>query len=166
MAIRIKNLERVANNYTENKYFYKDLFLDISQTKIESPGFTIPVPGKDIRADFDLGAIVNSLTNLFNTQPGQRFLFPEYGLNLNRYLFEPITDFNARNLGNKIFQVISVFEPRVKPINVDIGMDPDNSQYTISILIEIPILQQTTQVDFLLNTKKQSLIFLPSSNNK
>jgi phage baseplate assembly protein W len=166
MAIRIKTLEELANNYTENKYLYKDLYLDISQTKIESPGFALSVPGKDIRADFDIGAIINSLTNLFNTLPGQRFLFPEYGLNLTRYLFEPITEFNARNLGNRIFQSISIFETRVKPLNVDVGMDIDNNQYNISILIEIPILQQTTEVSFLLNTKKQNIIFLPTSKNK
>ena len=81
MAIKIKSLEKVAAEINPN-FFYKDLSLDISQTKIIQPGFKDSVPGTDIQASFDTKAIINSLTNLFNTLPGQRFLFPEYGLDL------------------------------------------------------------------------------------
>ena len=86
MAIKIKNLQQIADNYRTQRYVYKDLSLDLTQTKIQSPGFNLPVPGSDIKADFDIGAIANSLTNLFNTLPGQRFLFPEYGLDLYQFL--------------------------------------------------------------------------------
>jgi phage baseplate assembly protein W len=161
MAIRIKQLEQVANTYTKKGYFYKDLFLDISRTKITSPGFNVPIPGEDIRASFDLGAINNSLTNLFNTLPGQRFLFPEYGLNLYQYLFEPITSFNARSIGERILQCITTYEPRINVLNVNVQMDVDNSQYKITIVFKIPILDETAQSDFLFDVKKQSLILIP-----
>jgi phage baseplate assembly protein W len=160
MAIRIKQLEQVANTYTEKGYFYKDLFLDISRTKTSSPGFTVPVPGEDIRASFDIGAIVNSLNNLFNTLPGQRFLFPEYGLNLYRYLFEPITTFNARALGEKIFRNITTYEPRVDVKNVDVQMEIENNQYKIRIIFTVPLIEQTAEADFLFDIKKQSIILL------
>lgn len=161
MAIKIKALEQIASTYTEKGYFFKDLFLDISRTKTSSPGFNVPVPGEDIRASFDVEALVNSLNNLFNTLPGQRFLFPEYGLNLYQYLFEPITSFNARAIGERILQSITLYEPRVNVLNVNVQMDADNNRYKITIVFEVPILQESAQADFLFDIRKQSIILLP-----
>jgi len=166
MAIKIKELEKVAKTYTENRYLYKDLFLDLSFTKIEAPGYLLPIPGTDIKADFDIGAIINSLNNLFNTLPGQRFLFPKYGLDLYQYLFEPITKFNGENLGNTIYQAIKTYEPRVIVRNVNVKLLPDDNQYNVTIAIEIPALRLIAEPEFLLDTKKQSFLFLPTSRNK
>lgn len=166
MAVKIKNLESIANQYTDQQYVYKDLSLDLAQTKIESPGFRLPVPGADIKADFDLGAINNSLTNLFNTLPGQRFLFPEYGLDLYQFLFSPVTEDNGDLIGNKIYQGILKYEPRVIPKRVKVIVDPDNNQYLITIAIEIPIISLTTESQFMFDIKKQSFISLPTSRNK
>ena len=166
MAVKIKNLESIANQYTTQQYVYKDLSLDLALTKIESPGFRLPVPGADIKADFDLGAINNSLTNLFNTLPGQRFLFPEYGLDLYQFLFSPVTEDNGDLIGNKIYQGILQYEPRVVPKRVKVIVDPDNNQYLITIAIEIPIIGLTTDTQFMLDLKKQTFISLPTSRNK
>jgi phage baseplate assembly protein W len=166
MAIKIKQLEKIANTYTENRYLYKDLFLDISRTKIEAPGYRLPIPGTDIKADFDTGAIINSLSNLFNTLPGQRFLFPKYGLDLYQFLFEPITPFNGEILGNTILEAIKTYEPRVIPRKVSVKLLPDENQYNITIAIEIPALRLLAEPEFLLDVKKQSFIFLPTARNK
>ena len=165
MAVKIKNLESIAKQYTAQQYVYKDLSLDLSQIKIESPGFKQPVPGADIRADFDIGAINNSLTNLFNTLPGQRFLFPEYGLDLYQFLFSPVTEENGDLIGNKIYQGILTYEPRVVPKKVRVVVDPDNNQYIITIMIEIPVINLTTESQFMFDIKKQSFISLPTSRN-
>lgn len=166
MAIKIKALETAAATYTESGYTYKDLALDIKQASLLTPGINTPTPGTDITASFNTAAIVNSLQNLFNTIPGQRFLFPEYGLDLYRFLFSPITEFNGKILGDKIFQDIETYEPRVIPQQVKVQIDPDNSQYLVTIAIKIPALNVITEAEFLLDTKKQSFIFLPSSRNK
>jgi len=166
MAIKIKDLEQVANTYSELNYLYKDIFLDLDTTKIISPGFTLPIPGTDIKADFDVGAIINSLTNLFNTLPGQRFLFPKYGLDLYQFLFEPITPFNGEILGNTVFQAIKTYEPRVIPRQVNVELFPDENQYNLTLAIEIPALKLLAEPEFLLDVKKQSFIFLPTARNK
>ena len=165
MAIKIKNLEQTANQYTSQKYVFKDLSLDLGLSKIESPGYSLPVPGADIRASYDITAITNSLVNLFNTLPGQRFLFPEYGLDLYQFLFEPITKFNGEIIGRKIFDSIKIYEPRVNPLHVSVVADNDQSLYDIKIVIEIPILSQTTTTQFALDLKKQSFIFLSTTRN-
>lgn len=165
MAIKLKTLEKIASNYTEQRFIYKDLSLDIAQTKIEAPGYKIPVPGTDIQASFDIGAIRNSLQNLFGTSPGQRFLFPQYGLNLRPFLFSPITEANGNALGNKIYAGISKWENRVRVKNVQVNLDPDNNQYIINIILEIPPLNLVTRIDTVLDTKKQTFQILPTSRS-
>jgi phage baseplate assembly protein W len=165
MAIKIKNLEQLSNDYTIKKYVYKDLSLDIGLTKIESPGFNLPIPGADIKASFDISAIANSLTNLFNTLPGQRFLFPEYGLDLYQFLFEPITDFNAEILGRRILDGIKKFESRVNTLQIKVKPNPDENTYYVTAVLKIPILNTTTETMFLLDTKRQTFLFLPAAKN-
>jgi phage baseplate assembly protein W len=163
MAIKIKNLEKIASTYTEQGYVYKDLSLDIAQTKIQAPGYGIPVPGADIRASFDIAAVTNSLQNLFGTSPGQRFLFPEYGLDLRPFLFSPINEANGNVLGNKIFATINTWEQRVTVQSVQVNIDPDNNQYIINIILEIPSLNLVTTINTLLDIKKQTFQVLPTS---
>lgn len=165
MAIKIKKLDQVSKNYTAQQYLYKDLSLDITQTKIESPGYRLSIPGTDIKASFDLNAIKNSLQNLFNTKPGQRFLFPTYGLDLNQFLFQPITQTNGNIIGSKIFSAVNKFEPRVKPRQVNVILDPDNNQYIINIIIDIPELNVVTTIETNFDLRKQTFIVLPTSRN-
>lgn len=166
MAIKIKKLETIAKQYTTQQYIYKDLNLDIKQTKIESPGFKLAVPGTDIKADFDLAAIKNSLQNLFNTLPGQRFLFPDYGLDLHQFLFQPLTEANGQALGTKVFTTINRYEPRVNVRNVGVVIDPDRNQYLLNILIDIPRLDVQTTIQSSLDLRSQTFIILPTTRNK
>ena len=85
-------------------------------------------------------AIKNSLVNLFNTTPGEKILNPEFGLNLKRFLFEPLTDLTARIIGETIYEGISKYEPRVRIINIGVIKDIDNQQFDITISIAIPKL--------------------------
>lgn len=165
MAVKLKSLERLAKTYTEQRYIYKDLALDLSQASQRSPGFSPSVPGTDIRESLDMAAIRNSLTNLFNTLPGQRFLYPEYGLDLYQFLFQPVTQSTGRTIGEKMLRGIERFESRVSVQNINIIADPDNSTYNITIVVEMPVLKQSTSLNGQLNTKTQSFIFLPTSRN-
>lgn len=162
MAVRIKDLEALADEYTANRYVYKDLSLDLAKTKIEAPGLLLPTPGTDIKGSFDIEAISNSLTNLFNTDRGQRFLFPEYGLNLKRFLFTQVTIENGEAIGDLIYNGISTYEPRVKPLKVKVVAVPDQSLYKITAVIEIPIIKKTTDLNFIFDLRKESFISLPA----
>jgi hypothetical protein len=62
-SITFNGLQKVA---TTTKQTYIDVQLD----------FDNPVQ-RDIKADYDVTAIGNSLTNLFNTIPGQNLLNPD-----------------------------------------------------------------------------------------
>ena len=160
MAVKINILEAVSKQYTDNQYIYKDLTLDIAKSNIYKPGFNTPLPGSDIQVSLDAKAIANSLTNLFNTIPGQRFLFPDYGLSLNQYLFLPITKNIGQAIGEKMLSTISTYEPRVSVQNINVVADPDNYQYIITLSLFIPSLNKLTNFNSVLNTKAQSFIIL------
>lgn len=166
MAIKLKQLERISKNYTDLGYIYKDLTLDIEQTSLSTPEFDQLIPGNDIKTSYDIKAIRNSLTNLFNTLPGQRFLFPEYGLDLYQFLFLPVTESTGRAISEKLLRGIERFEPRIRVLNINVKPDRDNSIYYITLAIQLPILKQNTTLTGNLNIKTQSFIFLPSSRNK
>jgi phage baseplate assembly protein W len=120
----------VSNNYT-----YSDLHLDFSN----------PI-NKDLKADYDEAAIKNSIYSLFNTLPGQSLLNPTYGLNLVKYLFEPVTEDNARSIGNDIVTGLSLYEPRVKVSNVNIQLNSDEQSYYIELNIIMPYLNKVINV--------------------
>jgi len=165
MAIRLKTFEKAASTYTEQQYVYKDLALDIGVQKFTAPAFPQPINSNDVQPSFDLAAIKNSLTNMFNTLPGQRFLFPEYGLDFYQFLFEPITLANADLIGNAIYSKIQIYEPRVNVVRVLVEADPDRSSYNITIIITIPIFNQTAELPFTFDVKSQSFISIPTSRN-
>jgi len=158
MAIKITELKTIADIYNTNQYVYKDLYLDIQQNQYVLPGFNPSRPGADIQASYDDRAISNSLTNLFNTLPGQRFLFPEYGLNLKRYLFEQITEYNAQLIGRKIFDTITLYESRVTPLNVNVVADPDSNLYIITIVVLIPIYNANISLYYNFDITQQKFI--------
>jgi len=164
MAIKLTNLQQFATDINKRSgYLYKDLALDIKQTEIVSPGFTIPVPGTDVAAAYDLAAIKNSLQNLFSTKPGERFLYPEYGLSLEEFLFSPITELNANILGSKIYNSINKWENRISVQNVDVFTDADNNRYFINIIINAPTLNLNTTIESVLDIRQQSFVILPTS---
>jgi phage baseplate assembly protein W len=164
MAIKITDLQTIADTYNTNQYVYKDLYLDITQNQTTYPGSRIPVPKDDIQVSYDDQAISNSLTNLFNTIPGQRFLFPEYGLNLKQFVFEPISEYTAEIIGRKIFDTIKLYESRVTPLNVNVAAEPDRNLYIITITVLIPIYNTSVQLYYNFDLTKQH--FINITNNQ
>jgi phage baseplate assembly protein W len=161
VAIKLKNLNKLSQDIAQKQYLFKDLHLDINfedeKTYKSSENF---YHTNDIQADFDLAAIFNSIRNLFNTRPGQRFLFPKYGLDLNSFLFEPVTEENAEAIASYMLQSITDYEPRVKVIDIQVLASPDELQYSISLTLGFPIFDTVESMNAILNTKTQNLVFI------
>ncbi len=166
MAIKITNLDQIAKDYETKEYLYKDLHLDFAKNYVFNSSLKSRIEGNDLQVDYDTNAIINSLKNLFNTRPGQRFLFPLYGLDLNPYVFEAITLENGRVIGEKISDSIETFEPRVTLMQCNVQSDPDQNQYNITIIIYIPLFNTTSSINSTLDVKTQTFIFVETSRNK
>ena len=166
MAIKISNLNQLSEQYKQKDYYYKDLHLDFSVNSQYSPALSKSIYGNDIEISYDENAIKNSLQNLFNTKPGQRFLFPLYGLDLYQYVFEAVTEELGQIIGQNIMKSIRDFEPRVIARHCNVIAMPDDNQYDITVVVEIPILNTVTSINSYLDTKQQSFIFVETSRTR
>jgi phage baseplate assembly protein W len=166
VAIKISNLEQISQLYSQKDYYYKDLHLDFTRDGNFSPALNRNIEGNDVQVDYDESAIKNSLRNLFNTRPGQRFLFPKYGLDLNQYLFEAVSEFNGQIIGENIVTSIKNFEPRVVVRRCDVVAKPDDNEYDITIIVEIPILNTNASINMLLDARNKSFILVETSRNR
>jgi len=167
MAIKLTNLEAVSKQTTVDKvYTYKDLHLDFSPDSRYDATTNRVINKNDLAVDYDEHAIKNSLKNLFNTRPGQRFLFPLYGLDLYQFLFEPITGFNAEMIKEKIVMTIKDFEPRVKVLNCSVVPNEDDNEYNITLIVEVKEIRRTVPVYTNLELKTQSFRFFDTQGQK
>ena len=138
-AIKIPNIADPKPD--ESTFKYSDLVLDVALNDLSSPNnFLKPKSSTDIQAAFDELAIKNSLINLFNTTPGEKILSPEFGLNLKRFLFDPLTDMTANIIGQSIYNGITRWEPRVRISNINVKKDIEQRQFEITLTIAIPNL--------------------------
>lgn len=166
MAIKFNNLTKLTNVKNNAAYSYKDLHLDFSK----EVGFdTInqkPTPINDIQVSYDDLAIRNSIKNLFNTRPGQRFLFPLYGLDFYRFLFEPVSEDTARVIGETIVESIDLYEPRVEVVRCLVTSVEDQNMYEIDLVLDI--IKTRTSFNFAanFNLTNQTFIVLQTSRNR
>ena len=122
---------------------YKDLLLDVKIDYTRNTQLLKRREVKDIQISEDIGAIKNSLFNLFTTMPGQKILNPVYGLNLTQYLFVQATRQQGRVIGETILKGVSKYEPRITMRKLNVEVDEDNNQYNIFMLIDVPTLNIT-----------------------
>jgi len=119
---------------------YRDLLLDLKVDYTQNTQLEKRREIKDLRRSEDIGAIKNSLFNLFTTMPGQKILNPIYGLNLMQYLFVPVSKSQGRIIGESIFAGIRRFEPRVRVRRINVEAIEDQNQYNIFLQVDVPSL--------------------------
>jgi|LakMenEpi03Aug12_release.lakeMendotaPanAssembly.Ray.scaffolds.fasta_scaffold200858_2 phage baseplate assembly protein W len=68
-------------------------------------------------------AIKNNLINFFLTEPGERYLNPNFGSGLRSFVFEQITEDNMNIIEDKIRNDLSTYFPSVIPQNIIVYED-------------------------------------------
>ena len=61
----------------------------------------------------NVNAVKNSIRQIFTWIPGERIINPEFGSNLRKYLYEPITEENQERIVAEIRQCALRWEPRI-----------------------------------------------------
>ena len=105
MAIKVY-AGNVSATQKETKVKYKDLFLDLAEQSNSGNSLFNKKTSLDLKASVDEAAIVNSIRNIFTTTPGEKILDPTFGLNLSQWLFQPLDEFTAREIGETILNGI------------------------------------------------------------
>lgn len=62
-----------------------------------------------------------NLTQLMRTNPGERFMLPNFGLNLKRFLFEPVTTFLIQDIRAYITNTINKYAPYLNVDQIEIS---------------------------------------------
>lgn len=91
----------------------------------------------DVLEMIDEEAVKNSLDNIFQTIRGDRRMLPNFAINIYNYLFEPLDEITALEMGNEIFNSISIWDTRIEILDLLIKPDHDLNAYTISIKYKI-----------------------------
>jgi len=141
----------------QNKFVYTDLKLDLKEAKNLGNGLN-PAISNDIEASYDLEAIRNSLYNIFTTRKGQKVLNPLFGGSLDQHLFENITEFKAKILGDSIVESVSRFENRVRVDSVQVMPMYDENQYYVIFNYTILNIKDIKKFEILFNANNITFI--------
>ena len=140
--IKIDNVSvsKAESNAIKHNYLYKDLFLDIKNSYSYNAQLNRKEELKDIAGLYDIEAIKNSITNILLTSPGQKILNPEFGIDLRRYIFEPVDEFTEEDIQEDIEDNLPNFEPRIELEQVEVQALEEEQQYNIQLQINVPSL--------------------------
>ena len=141
-TIKVNTVREPVKSST--RFTYTDLKLDLEFDFTRNNEFLKRREIRDLRIDYDYAAIRNSIYNLFNTIPGQKILNPYFGLNLVQYIFQPLSEVLANNIGNDILKGLTSFEPRVQVQRINVAVDEPNAQYIITLIVSMPTIKTDT----------------------
>lgn len=104
----------------------------------------------DVSKKYDVNAIKQSVKNLVMTNHYERLFHPEIGSQITSLLFEPFSPLLQAMLEQAIINTITNFEPRVRLLNLDVSLNPDNYTVFVSITFTIVNTETPLVVDFTL----------------
>ncbi len=81
--------------------------------------------------------IRESLHVLFSTSPGERVNRYDYGCNLRRYAFEPLSEQLTVRMRNEISRAVILYEPRIELEDVSFEEQPENGVLLIHLTYTI-----------------------------
>ena len=134
------SVSKADDNAIKQNYLYKDLFLDIKNSYSYNAQLNRKEELKDVAGLYDIEAIKNSITNALLTSPGEKILNPEFGIDLRRFIFEPVDIFTTQEIRADIEENLPNFEPRIELEKVDVEALEDQQQYNIQLQINVPSL--------------------------
>ncbi len=125
----------------------KQISLELTSRSKENYGLAFPTGKKKGAGDFHkqtgITLLQNNLEQLLLTEKGERVMFPQFGLSLRKFLFEPLTQELFINIKYEIINSINTFFPGVSiqkivvtesdVVNVEGGMGLDITLYLSAV---------------------------------
>jgi phage baseplate assembly protein W len=90
--------------------------------------------------------IKSNLINLLLTYKGERIENPEFGADLPRLLFEPISDDTFYKIQDQILTNVGIYIPEVTILNIKINPDTDKNTILIKIEYKLNISGQQDNI--------------------
>lgn len=115
-------------------YVFSDLNLEFKEKQVSANSRNSDVvSGNDLVIDFDVEAIKSSIRNILF----QKRHLVNMGVNLKKYIGQPISEMRAISMGEEIEKAIYLYEPRIKTEKIFVGANIDQSTYYISMVVRI-----------------------------
>ena len=83
----------------------------------------------------DLESVQQSITNILATKPGERLFKPEFGIDLEKYLFTIMSESTTFAIFDEIIVSIGRWEPRIKILYPESYVQPDYDNNTYDIFL-------------------------------
>lgn len=106
----------------------------------------------DVTRDTEIEAVKNSIANILTTNPGSRRMLPEFAVNINKLLFEPMDEITARMIGETLLDAINTWDDRVNVEGLDIIPNYDHNQYDCKLSFRIVTSREVQIINFILST--------------
>jgi len=129
------NLNSASINVAR-KRIYKDIDLSFAKR-----------PDNDVYKKTDAAAVKQSVKNILMTNYAEKPFVPQFGANLNNFLFNLDTEFDDDLLEEAIAQAIDDFEPRARVLNVDVKTRPDYNSVDVTVTFQVISTSDTLSIN-------------------
>lgn len=139
--VKITSLPKIREY--QRDFAYADLHLDLVTSYTSRSEVYAAEENLDVKIDYDLGAIRNSIINIMTTSPGEKILNPLLGIDLRDLLFEPVSEDVRETIVERIQTGLVEQEPRVEFFEPpEVISDEENEQYTVNLKLIVPLLDE------------------------
>ena len=129
------NLNSASINVAR-KRIYKDIDLSFAKR-----------PDNDVYKKTDAAAVKQSVKNILMTNYAEKPFTPQFGANLNNFLFNLDTEFDDDLLEEAIAQAIDDYEPRARVLNVDVKTRPDYNSVDVTVTFQVISTSDTLSIN-------------------
>lgn len=134
MAILDTSKKPLVNDRDTPDSFGQEVFVGIDLPFRKSDG----KEGFFASTKFTLDAIKNNVKSLLSTNKGERYFQPNLGVDLKRFLFEPLNDETIIKIQDSILDSVEFWLPFVRIL--DIKVSGINDQYAEKNTIKIDVI--------------------------
>jgi len=105
-------------------------------------------PSGDIFKKTDAAAVKQAIKNLLMTNEREKPFRPNYGGNLNSFLFSLSEEFDELDIKEQVSQTIENYEPRARVREVAVDINPEANSVNVTVIFQmVTTLQiETVQV--------------------
>lgn len=111
----------------------------------------IAVKGTDNVKDAD--SLRQALVSLLQTQRGERIFLPNYGSNIDEFLYKTVDDWTAKDIEYSLRETLTS-DYRMKIDTLTVTPDSDNNQYKVYVAV---LFEGTGLVEETMNIKSKAI---------
>lgn len=98
----------------------------------------------------DVSSVKMALRNLMLTNKYERLKNPDFGTNIRNYLFELASDGTNTVLKDQIEIAIENYEPRVRILDLQVNLNPDQNSVLINLIFSVITNQEPQNLEITL----------------